>query len=325
MTKTMIKLFEKMKTLTKIIYNIIKERLWRKELCERIINDKNDLIRYNDEYAKYIDVMQNRGIVSVFNALFEKNYKSNDIIVERDNEIGLKYVLYKENKLYYPRKSRTKWIKQYHSSILLEQDEKSPHRYFDNGENLEDYIFFDLGAAEGNFSLEIVEKAKHVYLFEADKNWNEALKKTFEPWKEKLTIVNKFVSNINTGDLISLNSYIRYLLENNSITENDKIFIKLDIEGNEETVLADTKSILNKFENVKLAVCLYHHKNAETNILKILSDEYMIDFRDGYMLFYYDNLIEFPYFRHGIIRAEKLHHKGDRNDKDKRNDKTYIK
>ena len=45
-----------------------------------------------------------------------------------------------------------------------------------------------------HISLEIIEEAKHVYLFEQDEQWLEAIRATFEPWQAKVTIVQKYVS-----------------------------------------------------------------------------------------------------------------------------------
>ncbi len=68
-------------------------------------------------------------------------------------------------------------------------------------------ILSDIGAAEGNFSLSVIDKVQHVYLFETDNDWIEALEKTFEPWKEKVSIIHKFVGNKDTDTCITLDSF----------------------------------------------------------------------------------------------------------------------
>ena len=46
----------------------------------------------------------------------------------------------------------------------------------------------DAGCAEGYTSLEVVEEVDHLYLFECDEAWIEALEATFALWREKVTI-----------------------------------------------------------------------------------------------------------------------------------------
>ena len=77
----------------------------------------------------------------------------------------------------------------------MEQDHRSPHRYFDHIEEFKDKVLLDVGAAEGILSLMAIEQVKHVYLFECSEDWIDALNKTFEPWKDKVTIIKKFVSD----------------------------------------------------------------------------------------------------------------------------------
>ena len=51
----------------------------------------------------------------------------------------------------------------------------------DSIEEVKGKIFVDIGSAEGFTSLEVIEKASHIYLFEQDKLWIEALNATFGP------------------------------------------------------------------------------------------------------------------------------------------------
>ena len=52
-------------------------------------------------------------------------------------------------------------------------------------------IVADIGCAEANFSLDVIDKVKHIYLLETNNVWSEPLKATFGTYKEKVTIVNK--------------------------------------------------------------------------------------------------------------------------------------
>jgi len=55
--------------------------------------------------------------------------------------------------------------------------------------------------------LNAIEKVSKIILFETNVNWVEALNATFEPWKDKVTIVNKFVGNINNSTNTTHDSY----------------------------------------------------------------------------------------------------------------------
>ncbi len=276
-----------------------------KTIYREILKNKEMLISQNKAYERYIDYIFKAKKISVFNSEFEEHYCPNAINVQKDNLNGFPYVMYNHKKLFYKRTHNIKQIQNYHNGLLLEQDENSPHRYLTSQDNLSDYIVFDLGAAEGIFSLNIVEQAKHIYMFEADSSWNAAINQTFEPWKNKITLVNKFVSNVTTKNSISFKEYISSLLDTCQISTDDKIFIKMDIEGFEKTVLEDIIDVLSVFSYSDLAICVYHNQEDESYIYNLLKDDYICNFQNGYILFYYDKNISNPYFRHGVLRAHK--------------------
>ena len=60
--------------------------------------------------------------------------------------------------------------------------------------SLEDVTLLDVGAAEGFFALSVIEHVKEIILFECDVEWIKALEATFKPWKDKVFIINKYVS-----------------------------------------------------------------------------------------------------------------------------------
>jgi hypothetical protein len=163
-------------------------------------------------------------------------YKQNDVKIYADNDSGMKYVIYENKKMFFKAEWDNLKIKKYYTSILAEQDIESPHRYesIDFRVNTGDVVV-DAGAAEGNFALSVVERAKRLYLFEADKDWIKALEKTFEPWKEKVVIINKYVSNTSGENSIRLDDYFA----------GDRIdFLKADVEGAELDLLAGMENML---------------------------------------------------------------------------------
>jgi hypothetical protein len=159
-------------------------------------------------------------------------------------------------------------------------------------------VLFDVGAAEGNFALSVVEKASRIILFEADKEWVEPLKATFEPWKDKVEIVNKFVSNISDSENTTLDDHIS--------GENAGTFLKIDVEGAESRLLNGCKRILSEKKPLKVAICTYHKQNDEKEFSELLTQKgFKTSPSNGYMLFFYDKQIKAPYFRRGLIRAQK--------------------
>jgi phospholipid N-methyltransferase len=157
-------------------------------------------------------------------------------------------------------------------------------------------IVLDIGSAEGNFALSIIDEVKRIYIFEADKEWIEALYATFEPWKEKVVIINKFVSDQTSEESICLDDFIQEKID----------FIKGDVEGEELKIMQGAKEIIQKY-CPKVLMCTYHKGN-DSEALKIFleKNDYKIHFSAGYIIFLDDP--KPPYLRRGLIRAEKQCH-----------------
>jgi hypothetical protein len=252
----------------------------------------------NEEINTVVNYLKNNPI-AVFPYNFQDEYSADKIEVYYDSEKQLRYVLLDGKKLYFKKRWGKKKIQNLYSLLSKEQDIRSPHRYltgqfrFDHGE-----ILVDVGAAEGNFALSVVEKASRIILFEADKEWIEPLKATFEPWKEKVVIVNKYVGNITDEKNTTLDDFI---------SNSEKgIFLKVDVEGAESSLLSGSKRIISEQKPIKIAICTYHKQNDEKEFNLLLSEKgFKTAHSDGYMLFYYDKKLKAPYFRRGLIRAEK--------------------
>lgn len=170
-----------------------------------------------------------------------------------DDEIGMYYGIYEGKKMYLSKKLNTyQKARMYLNSVIMEQDSRCPHCYWNDKEIFQvSGVGIDVGAAEGIFALKIIDQIEHIYLIEADEDWAEALSYTFHSYKDKVSIVRKYVGNEDMGDHAKLDTVL-------SETKID--FMKMDIEGMElEALKGAVGTILdNKME---LAVCVYHHKD----------------------------------------------------------------
>ena len=230
-----------------------------------------------------------------------EKYSSYNVTVEKDKSNGLFYTIYKGKKMYLSKKFKLKLhAKRYIRNLIMEQDSSSPHRYLTPQFNVvSGDIVYDIGAAEGIFALDVIETAKKIYLFECNPGWVEALQYTFAPYKDKIEIINKYVSDNNNDNNITIDYFTEQLNESSTVN-----FIKMDIEGYEEPALKGAAHTLSTQTNLKLATCIYHLPHQQEHISKLLSS-FENTTSDGYMIYYYDYNIKEDYLRHGILRSTK--------------------
>jgi hypothetical protein len=237
-----------------------------------------------------------KSVTMVWPYPFVKSYEAKNIDVFKDAANGLFYVLQNGRKLYYSRKYNTvEAVQESYNSLVVEQHPNSPHLYLKQGfEVAEGDFVMDIGAAEGNFSLDVVETAGKIIIVEAEEHWIEALKATFEPWKDKVEIIHKYISDTNDSRCATLKSLVG---------ETPVDFLKLDVEGAEMSILNSSAELLRRKQIRKLAVCTYHKKKDEHLFGQLLKG-YGYDFSQtpGVMLFVYGQLTP-PYFRKVLIQA----------------------
>jgi hypothetical protein len=187
------------------------------------------------------------------------------------------HVIHNGKKLFFAKRDAN-YTKVLYRSLLIEQDTNSPHRYVNSYDELDGKILLDVGAAEGIFALDVIERVKKVYIFECGNEWIEPLKKTFQPWKEKVEFVHKYVSNIDNDSCITLDTFFKD-------KENDNLFIKMDIEGEELNALYGAQKLLKNGENISLAICTYHKDNDAEMISNLLTSlDYQCEFTPGFLL-----------------------------------------
>lgn len=183
-----------------------------------------------------------------------------------------------------------------YSALLVEQMPHSPHRYFTNTFKPEKGdIFVDVGAAEGMISLDAVDIVQKLYLIERDSSWLNSLQRTFAPYSAKTTIINKYASDCNNDNNVTLDELLKY--------ETAPILLKMDVEGMEDVVLAGATEILSR-PTTKVAICTYHKsEDADRFIKQFHSMGYKTEQSEGYMfLMGQDGTYD---FRKGMLRAWK--------------------
>lgn len=178
----------------------------------------------------------------------------------------------------------------------MEQDEKSPHLYITDQYRIKDNsVVIDAGVAEGNFSLEIIDRVKKIYLIESDRDWIEALKLTFSPYKDKVEIINVAASDYSDEGIAALDEIIHEKVD----------CIKMDIEGEELFALRGCNRIIDESDNIQCLICTYHQEFAYDVICAFLKEKGMeIQTSCGYM-YYANHRINAPELRRGIVRARK--------------------
>lgn len=231
---------------------------------------------------------------------FHEKYRFSEVKVELDSFNGLNYVSTQWGKLYFKRSQNVHTVKRLYNGLIMEQDPESPHCYTDTKFYIsEGDVLADIGSAEAIFSLMNIHLLKKVYLFEQDKEWIEALEATFAPWKDKVVIIPKYVSDVNTEKEVSLDSYFKN-------TEEKPTFYKIDVEGAEQRVL-DGLTELRKSKDIKIALCTYH-KDGDYEKYSYFFEQngYSYYANKGLMFFINDiSNIKPPFFRKGLIKASR--------------------
>ena len=213
------------------------------------------------------------------------------------DDSGFPYVLRKGKKLFFPKSFTEKKIQYYYGHLLAEQDSRSPHLYFDKTFSVEGKCFdewIDVGAAEGIITLDHIDSFTHAYLIETDSSWVEALKRTFEPYKDCIDIIEGYAGSCN--DQVQ----IKDLIKNSCLC-----MIKIDVEGDETNVL-NGMNYEELCEGSMVAVCTYHNQLDASFIYDFFSSKnYNMSFSKGYILSDWGRYEE-SYLRKGVLRVKKV-------------------
>lgn len=215
------------------------------------------------------------------------------------------YVIHNGERLFFPYGTPTEeMLSLYdyyvHVEKLLEKEdsEDAPHQYQSPRVQVsEGDTLFDIGAAEGLFCLDNIKKVSKAVIVESDPKWLEPLKKTFSPFKDKVVILNSFISANDTESTVSLSSLIRDF-------NCQSAFFKMDIEGYELPAIMSSIQVIQQLSRTKMAIATYHKQNDFVELKSVFDGiGYYSESSDGYMLFNLYDVPMPPFFRKGIIRV----------------------
>lgn len=278
------------KIFSKITGEIYSEEL--NNMRKDIFTNRELLSNYHEEVA----FMKRHGGLMTFPYNYVDSYIAERVRVYEETSCGLKYVFHCGKRLFFPEDWSKKKIQYYYNGLLIEQDINSPHRYFTDEYAVDKGIFIDVGCAEAMSSLEVLDKASELYLFECDPKWKKALSMTFEGYENKVHIITKYVSDHVDEEHTTLMEE----LKNNF---NEVLFIKLDLNGLEWDVLWDSRKLLNRSKVMVFGTTYHHAEDAERLLAGLESLGFQCEFSKGYMLFTLSEQ-KYPYFRKGLIRAK---------------------
>ena len=285
----------------------IKYKNYLKKIKEEMISGDNN---YAKEFAKSIDTSHQ---FDLYKESWMKKYRNEYIEVNHEIVGSKKYncVTYnsrggvgKTYKMYLPGEWKDTRVRNYMRSILIEQDENSYHQYFING--LYDKLpneatVIDIGAAEGEFGLDMLDKAKKLFLFECDSAYVKTLRLTYKESIENgiTTIAQKFVGDTTNANSCRLDDYFGV-----GEIPTDISIIKMDIEGAEISALKGMKLILEENPQAILLICAYHAQDAEERIRELLPD-YDVYTKNQYGIVPSMGEQCYPYIRHGVLVATR--------------------
>lgn len=266
-------------------------------------------LRYKDSNDPNIQLAlrylkENNNVDELFPYALTKNMDHFECLY--DKRIKLPYIIHKGHRLYFPKTYKKDHIEWYFRFAIENDDiigtgyrERTPHQYISKDYSIEQgAVLIDAGAAEGLFSLEMIDKVKKVYLVECDPVWKKPLQCTFEPWHDKVELITKKLSDRDDNDNVSIQSILRK-------EQGENIFIKMDIEGYEIIALQKAKELLSHWGSPLTLACCTYHRESDYEAIQSYFDEigYASEVSNGYILTNMNDGNGIFSLRHGVIRA----------------------
>ena len=227
-----------------------------------------------------------------------EEYRAADFDVATDAS-GLLRVNVRSAPVFFPSSFTSEEVARAVANALAEQDFRSPHAYWcKRFSRNDDDIAVLVGASDGIYALQLVDHVSHLYLFEADATWFNALARTLRPWKDKVTLVEGIVGERTGGGTVSLDAFF----EAEGVLPT---YIQADVEGAEAAVIAGARGILSRAGRISLSICCYHRQDDEATLRESLGGVGLdVHTTAGYMLLW-PQLLSPPYLRRGVIHAHK--------------------
>ncbi len=266
----------------------LRTRSLKKECLERMRQGE-----WQADYKEECEYMLQKNKLLTFPYEWTEEYNQNDIEVCFDKDRKMPYIREDNNRLYFPSRYPPKYIQKYFNTLRIEQDPRSAHYYFDRKDTaIGNSVFCDVGGAEGYISLRVAPLVRKLIIFECDQDWIRALHATFEPWKEKTVIINKYASSHTGGKEIRIDDVVK---------DEKRVVLKLDVEGMEADALYGASRTLEQ-PDTKVFVCSYHKEEDEKELTELLlSYGFQIQKSKGYMFY---GLGGEAGFRRGIVRGK---------------------
>jgi FkbM family methyltransferase len=221
-------------------------------------------------------------------------YKQNIDHIERVDEFDVVYLKNIKDPLYWPIKFSRGSLR------LIINETANPydwHHYEHETTPVHaDDVVVDLGAADGLFSLNVVNRCRKVIMIEPNPLFGLSLEKTFKSYiAEQKAVLLKFAAGSiekrvnlfdnggsSTVDATVDGNCIMCPLDALLAAEKDVNYIKADVEGAEMDVLQGAREVIKKHKP-KMAITCYHPENdpdAMITLVKSIVPEYMV-YRKG--------------------------------------------
>lgn len=219
--------------------------------------------------------------------------------VQWDPTEQLRYVMHEGKRLYWHEGATSKEVARGYAALLAEQHPNSAHAYCDERFRVEPgAVVADLGAAEGIFSLSVIERVRRVHLFECGAQWQKALAATFRPWRDKVVVHACLAGRAGQDGQKAIDDLLH--------DAEPPTFYKIDVEGAEGDVLHGAEKTLARAPSCRIAVCAYHRESDEADLTAHLSSRgYRVVATRGWVLLHRWPEFGEPYFRRGVLRAER--------------------
>lgn len=287
-------------------YRLYHNTLLKPNYLELLHFFENQRDEQSEQIARDI---KSSGIIDMYYGKWTEKYYNRRFLIHKDKDYC--YTEHKcldrdNRRMYFKHSMKKGFAEFYYKALVREQDRESPHCYLTRNiknelhDNMGKGVVLDIGAAEGVFALDLTGFYKKCYLFEPDKQWIDALKKTFKHRQKDIRIVPKYVSETDDENTVSIDGFF-----GDNIPDDISI-IKMDIEGFEISALNGMKKTLAKNPQAILLVCAYHKPNDEEQIKQMMEKiGYSVIHRDGYMFVWSAKDFAPPYKRRGVLEIRK--------------------